>query len=249
MLKIHKYSFYLILLIFVFLTASDLFGQKSSKNNSKLIQEQHLFVYKSALEINDIHSAIVALNYLIANSTEDNDYKDTLAYLYIQTNQFLQSYNLVKKIQKGGKNSDFLTLILAISAHGLNQTVEATDAYYKLYASTKDLYHGYALLQLQQQLKRVKEAQMTCSQLLLDTAINKATIPVQIESKNQSINVPFKAVLLNINGLLAYDNNEYSASIESFKKALEIFPDYEVAAQNLKIISVIKESMEKIITE
>ena len=65
------------------------------------------------------------------------------------------------------------------------------------------------------------------------------------EQKNRNsavlCNIFFKT--LNINGLLAYENKAYIESIESFKKALELAPDYEVAAQNLKTITSIKESM------
>lgn len=226
-------------------------SRKSNKkqNETMLTPSIHLRAYQNCKQIGDFKTAIVALNYHLIQEPTFLQYKDTLAMLYVQTNQFSQSYALVKLLQESGRKSNLLTEILAVSANALNQTVEATDAYQALYANTKNIHHGYALLQLQQQLKRVNEAQVTCANLLSDTTINNANISQVNEKTKQEVKVPLKAVLLNINGLLAYENKAYIESIESFKKALELAPDYEVAAQNLKTITSIKESMEKIKTE
>ncbi|MDP2175819.1 MAG: hypothetical protein Q8K70_07920 [Bacteroidota bacterium] len=224
---------------------------KKSPQASELapLQNLHLSVYRNALQLSDYGSAIVALNYYLVANPNQLPYKDTLALLYLQTNQSVQAYTIVKQLQQEGRKSDMLTEILALSANALNQKTEATDAYQALYANTKNIQHGYALLQLQQQLKRVNEALFTCNMLLADTAINQATIAIADEKTKQEKAIALKAILYNIKGLLAYENKEYDVSIASFKESLSIAPDYSVASQNLKTISAIKESMEKIKTE
>lgn len=248
-MKINFKSTQSTLLILVLMVSNIGFSQspKSKKDKAPIVQvSEHLQVYRNALQMGDYGSAIVALNYHLVSNPSQVQFKDTLALLYLQTNQSIQAYSLVKQLHNEGRKSDMLTEILAVSANALNQKIEATDAYQLLYASTKNIQHGYALLQLQQQLKRVNEAQLTCNSLMADTAINQATISVPNEKTKQELKVPFRSVLLNIKGLLAYENKAYSESIESFKKALELAPDYDVAAQNLKTITAIKESMEKI---
>jgi tetratricopeptide (TPR) repeat protein len=230
--------------------AQDVKSQKTKKNipNQSLNTNLHLKVYRQSIQTGDLNTAIVSLNYYLIE-TNNKEYKDTLALMYAQNRQYDISYKLVKEIQESGGSSDLIIEILAVSANALNQTVEAADAYQKLYSNSKNIQHGYALLQLQQQLKRVNEAQITCNSLMADTTINQVSISVLNEKNKKEINVPFRAVLYNINGLLEYENKAYMESVESFKKALELAPEYEIAAQNLKTITAIKESIEKIKTE
>ncbi len=222
---------------------------KKTNPNKSLNENLHVKVYRQSIQKGDLNTAIVSLNYYLIENKSNIEYKDTLALMYAQNRQYDISYKLVKEIQESGRSSDLITEIFAVSANALNQTVEAADAYQKLYSNSKNIQHGYALLQLQQQLKRVKEAQVTCNSLMADTTINQVSLSVLNEKNKKEINVPFRAVLYNINGLLEYENKAYMESIESFKKALELAPEYEIAAQNLKTITAIKESMDKIKTE
>lgn len=252
MTLINQKSFRLFIIIVLFSNYCFSQSNESKKSNkgkkdSNPPQSLHLQAYQNALQIGDFRTAIVALNYFLLEEPTNENYKDTLALLYVQTNQYSQSYILVKQLQESGRKSNLLTEVLAISANELNQTIEATDAYQTLYANTRNIQYGYALLQLQQQLKRVNEALMTCNQLLSDTAINVASINLSNKNGEREASVPLKAVLLNINGLLAYENKDYNASINSFKEAIALAPSYDIAVQNLKTITAVKESMEKVL--
>ncbi|MCH8318224.1 MAG: hypothetical protein IIA88_06970, partial [Bacteroidetes bacterium] len=48
--------------------------------------------------------------------------------------------------------------------------------------------------------------------------------------------VPLKAVVLNMKGVLSMDVNENDTAKDLFSEALKIFPDFELAKDNLKLV-------------
>jgi Flp pilus assembly protein TadD len=48
--------------------------------------------------------------------------------------------------------------------------------------------------------------------------------------------VPFKAVALNMRGFVHMQNQRYQEAADAYQGALQVFPDYQLAQNNLRFL-------------
>jgi tetratricopeptide (TPR) repeat protein len=231
-IKIKMKKQILILLVAVIGTAT---AQKNKIKENTIDFDK--IVYKNALKYNDASTAINSIHTIIAKEGENSVYKDSLAILYYKANNFASSYLVSEELLKVKPQDVTLLEINAISLQNLGDNKRAISAFEKLFAQTKNQLHGYQLAVLQMDLKRLSEASTSINQSLLCEELKDVQLQFSI-SKNQVQNVPFKAALYNLKGLIANELKDTETAKKSFEEALAIFPEFMLAKQNAAAITI-----------
>jgi tetratricopeptide (TPR) repeat protein len=216
-------------LVFWFLIA---IGTANAQKNKEITTDYDKIVYKNALKYNDAYTAINSIHAIIAKEGENSVYKDTLAILYYKTNNFASSYLVSEELLTKKANDLTLLEINAVSLQNLGDNKKAITVYEKLFGLSKNQYHGYQLAMLQKNLKRLAEAQNTIEQTILCEDLKEAQLQMSA-GKDQVQNVPLKAALYNLKGLIAFELKDNETATKAFEEALVIFPEFALAKQNL----------------
>jgi tetratricopeptide (TPR) repeat protein len=201
--------------------------QKNITDNTKLV----LSVLKQAQRYADGTTMINALHEMIANEGANSTYKDTLAVTYYKMNNPLSCHLVVKELLEKKPNNLTLLELEAMSLQQLNAKKEAIAAFEKLFALSKNKYHGYQLAVLQQSIKRLTEAQTTINQVIACEDIKDAELEFP-KDKNQNQKIALNAAIQNLRGLISYELKDITTANNAFEEALKISPDFELAKQN-----------------
>lgn len=227
-----------MILIAIFLASFTISAQKMTK---KTLVEYELNNYrkkiKQALQYNDVQTAINNIHNIIVIEGDKSTYKDSLAIVYYQSGNFMSSHLVSKELLKSNPKNKQLLEINAVSLQKLNAIKEAIEAYEKLFSETNNMYHGYQLANLQFSLKRLAEAKATINKTTECEGIEKAYVQFPID-KTQKQNVPLKAAVFNLQGLINFELKTYNEASTSFKNALEIMPKFALATQNANAVLV-----------
>lgn len=196
--------------------------------------------YKNAMRYYDLQAATVALYAAQALKPERADLTDSLAYLYFAGERYGQSYLVGEEILKKDSKRDDIREIVAVSKQSLGMNKEALADYETLYKNTKDLQFLYQIGTLQYQLKRYGECIGSLDLIIADPA----SAQQQVALRNQDGSgqkVPMKAAAYNVKGICAMEVNQTEAAKENFSKALELFPEFLLAKNNMNFLSQSKE--------
>ena len=128
--------------------------QASAQINSEL--KAHYEAYYNQMRTQgDVRGAINALTHL--NILEPvQAQKDTLAYLYANSGQYLQALNVIGA-EQNENDSDLAVQIKAVSLKSLNQPQLAVKHYKVLFDRQPDAYKAYELADLNMQLENLEE--------------------------------------------------------------------------------------------
>lgn len=230
---------YIFLIIAVFVT-QNFFSQKIKFESLKEIElNKYKRIVDQSLKYNDATTAINGLHNIIAIEGDLSVYKDSLALVYFNLGNYTSSHLLVQELLKQKSGNVQLLEINAISLQALGRTKEAIDAYELLFSKTNNMFHAYNLANLQFNLKRLEESQISIDRALNCEELNNVYLQFPID-KDYVQNIPLKAAVYNLRGLIKYEVKDINNSKLSFEEALKIMPDFKVANQNLKSIEVLK---------
>lgn len=210
-------------------------AQKNKSDNK--IPDLDKIVYKNALKYNDPITAINTLHRIIATEGDNSVYKDSLAVVYFNTNNFVSSYLVSEELLKNKPNNIALLEINAISLQNIGDAKKAVTAFETLFKLSKNQYHGYQLAVLQNSIKRLGEAQITIDQTLKCEELKDLVLQFTID-KEKNQNVPLKAAIFNLKGLVAYELKDFVTAKSAFQDALVVFPEFELAKQNAAAITI-----------
>lgn len=204
------------------------FAQKNKKGNyTDALKKHYETYYKQMKSYGDLNGAIEGLNHLmVMEPTEAR--KDTLAYLYLQTNKALQAIKVV-----GESKSDLALRTKALAFKNLNSPKQAIENYEALITKNKSVLDAYELAQLQFGIQRYGEAKATINFGLQNATDEKVKIFVKGTSY---LETPVKAAFLNVLGLIEYsmDKAHVDKAIAIFDEALKIDPEFVLALENKK---------------
>lgn len=192
-------------------------------------------IFREAVKYTDFPVARAALYNIIALNPGDSAYVDSLFFFYASTRAFPQAVFLGNELIAKNPEDTTVRELLAISKHAMGLMKEALEDYEALFAKTSYPDHLYQIASLQYNLKRVEECNRSIARLLEMPGIEKKTVEIQY-GQNQAQDVPIKAAAYNILGVLARDVSQNEAAITAFQKALELFPDFELAKGNLEVM-------------
>lgn len=223
-----------ILLVLTFLLG--FFAQAQS--NSEL--EKHYEAYYKQMKLHgDIRGVINALTHLdILKPTQAK--KDTLAYLYANSGQYVQALNVLGT-EKNTSASDLAVDIKAMALKSLNQPQLAVQQYDILFGRKADIYLAYELVDLNLQIGKTIEAKT-----YIDYGLANSTDESKISfyEGKQPYQVAAKAAFTYQKGLLYYNENktDVDGAVKIIDEAIVIEPNFLLAKQVKKLLLKQKEA-------
>ena len=213
-------------------------AQKLTPETLKSIElANHKQIVKQALTYNDANTAISSMHSIVALEGATSTYKDSLAITYFSVRNYVSSHLLAKELLVKQPTNAQLLEINAVSLQQLGASKEAITAYETLFSQSNNMGHGYQLAFLQFGIKRLAEAQATINKTLQCKEIEDAYLQFSVD-KNQNQNVPLKAAVYNLQGLIAFELKDNAGASNSFAEALKIMPEFATATQNANAVTV-----------
>ena len=201
--------------------------QVTAQSNAEL--KQHYEAYYSQMRNQgDVRGAINALTHLDILAPSQAR-KDTLAYLYANSGQYLQAVNVLGSESKSS-DSELAMRVKAISLKSLNQPQLAIVHYKALFDRKPNAYFAYELADLNLQIGNVANAKKH-----IDYGLNNAmdTDMQSFYESNPPYQVPLKAAFIYLRGLLEYNQNQANidTAIKSIDEAIALAPNFSLARQ------------------
>lgn len=206
---------------------------KAKASIDTVAYQRHLNVYYNALRYNDYPVARMSLYQMMAINPNSLSLADTLAYLYVEQNQFSSSLILSNDILSVAPDDQFALEVSGFSYEQLGFRKEALDRYETLHLKTSRVDILYKIAFLQFQLGRLAEAKVSANELITNEEASGLTVQFPTSQGQQVIEVPMPASLHNLLGLIAKQQGDKKTAMAEFEKALELHPDFAVAQKNL----------------
>ncbi len=191
------------------------------------LQKHYESFYKEMRLQGDIDGVINALTHLnvLAPSKER---RDTLAYIYANDNRHLQALNTIG-IDKNDDDSNLAVQVKAISLKALNQPKRAIEQFEILNKRTPNAYLAYELADLKIQMGDNDGA---ANHIEYGITNAKDEMKYAFYERQQPYEVPIKAALLHLKGLVQYnkDKTNIDAAITLIDEALKIDPNFNLAS-------------------
>jgi tetratricopeptide (TPR) repeat protein len=197
----------------------------------------HLKVFYQAVQTGDINSAVLALNYFIAEQP-GTSYTDTLAMLYMQQGAYAQCYYWADKRLALNPEDATLMEMKAVCLDKLQQPTESITIFEKLFKKTQSPFHAYKLMELQYSIKRLIECVATADAAERLQYKPEYVMPYVVgEQRGRTY---LQAGVYNVHALALYDLDRKAEAKKYFEKALALDSSFLLAKQNLEAIKAIE---------
>ena len=238
----------LLLTLALFVSSVSIAQQTPTKKTvaSAAKPSQHLKVFDQSIVSGDAASAILALNYYIAEQGSNTSYADTLAMLYLQQGAYPQCYYWADKRLALKPEDNGLMEMKGVCLDKLNQPKEAIDIFEKLFKKTQNPFHGYKLLELQYSIKRLAECLATAE--ATEKLQFKPEYTMTYSIGQQMGRTYLQSSIYNIHGLALYDLDKKAEAKTYFEKALALDTSFALAKQNLEAIKSLEATSGNIVT-
>ncbi|MBL0147138.1 MAG: hypothetical protein IPP48_16945 [Chitinophagaceae bacterium] len=201
---------FLALLVFGYSNAQSTKIVTAPKGNA------HIKVFNQAVSVGDINTAVIALNYYLAEQGTNNAYADTLAMLYMQQGSFAQCYYWADKRLITKPDDNGLLEMKGMCLDKMQQPKEAIAVFEKLFVRTKSPYHAYKLMELQYGIKRLAECVATGN--AAERLQYKPEYTMTYSLGEQVGRTYLQASIFNIQGLALYDLDKKAEAKTYFQK-------------------------------
>lgn len=190
-----------------------------------------------ALEIKDWETYKNA-NYALAELDPDNDttYNNNILHALFQSFQHESCFLFAKKLLATKADNVYYLDYYARSADILRRYGDAFSAYEKLESYTGSVTYAYLAANTQYALGRYNECLANIERIKNHKDVNTTTIEFTVNEQNQKQHVPISAALLNLKGMVYYELKKFDDSMASFSAAVNLFPEFTVAKENLKSV-------------
>jgi tetratricopeptide (TPR) repeat protein len=198
-------------------------------------KQHYLDVYKRAIKYNDGRTAIVALNSYLALG-EDAAYKDTLSLLYYLSGDYYPSLLLSQEIFEASPKNEGALERIANCYTQLGDVKSAVENYEKLCPMTKNPYHYYQLASAQYQIGRMEECKGSLQRVIADTSSKRVPVSFDNGEGQRPQTISILAGAYNMLAVMQMNNKNYESAKQMLNKAIEAFPDFYGAKQNLAVV-------------
>jgi tetratricopeptide (TPR) repeat protein len=188
--------------------------------------------YNASIRFNDFQVAKNAVYDLMVLEPNNHSYLDSLAYIYFEFNQYASAALVSREALKRNPNNQLVLQIGAKSLDQLGALDQSLKMYQKLYTVSDDAYVLYEVIQKQYALKKYDDAMINTELLLGKNIVNGSNVYAKDKDGNE-IEVPFKAVILNMQGLIARGKGDEESAKKYFNSALNLAPKYALPQENL----------------
>lgn len=192
-------------------------------------------VYRTSVAHQDYASAAVALNRISSLEKYNADALDSLSILYGKAGRY-ESALAVGTKALSVRESDEVMRVVANANKSLGNHDMALEYYKKLLEKTPGKFdYLYDMAFCHINLSQGQEAVGYLQQIISNPS--SATAVMREFYQNGSQLVPYRAVAFNMLGFLQTQNGQDQDALNSYKTSLRIFPDYELAKNNLRILN------------
>ncbi|GAB3335940.1 hypothetical protein GCM10027429_18700 [Marivirga atlantica] len=188
--------------------------------------------YRMALQFNDYAQAKSAIYDLMVLEPTNHSYLDSLAFMYFEFRQYASAALTSKEALKYNSQNQVLLQVAAQSFDQLGAIDQSLKMYQRLYNLSDDAFVLFEIANQQYELKNYDEAMINTELLLGKSVVNNNMVVVK-NAENKEIQVPFKAVVYNLQGLIARAQGNEESAKKYFNSALELAPDYALVKENL----------------
>lgn len=197
-----------------------------AQSNTDLKSHYEAF-YKQMKAQGDIQGIINAMTHLEVISPEQTR-RDTLAYLYVTENKFLQALNTIG-IEKNASDSNINVEVKAIALKNLNQIDSALEHYNILFNRSPNPLLAYEIADLMSQTENLAGAK---SKIEYGIANAKDDMKRAFYEKQRPYETSLKAAFLYLKALVLFQENKTAnidTSLKLVNDALAIDPNFNMA--------------------
>jgi tetratricopeptide (TPR) repeat protein len=206
---------------------SALQAQKGLKLSNKQAK-----MYELGKRYNDYSIAIRVLYERLAEDPANKALKDSLASLYFSSRSYAQAIAVAQELLEEAPQNERMLEMVAISYQNLGAVEQALEHYEQLHEQTGDVYHLYQVAVLRYRMKRYGECKLALQKIIQHPKAAKKTVTINTQG-NPAQDVPLKAAAYNVKGMLLFSQNERSQAKQAFQAATKIFPEFQLAKNNL----------------
>ncbi len=189
-------------------------------------------MYALGFRYYDLQVSQMALYEMIARDLGNVSLRDSLALLYYNMGKFGSAIAVATDVLGVEKNNLAMLEIRALSNESLRTYDEALRDYEKLNLLSPNSFLLYKIASLQYNVKRNEEAKTNIEALLKSKEADDLKVSVSVNQIEQQ-EVPMKAAVQNLKGLLYKEIGNKEIARASFTEALKIFPGFKNAKANL----------------
>jgi tetratricopeptide (TPR) repeat protein len=204
----------------------------SDRKMKKFMDEQDNKVLTQALNLGDMQTAIFAVQSLITRDTGNIRYLDTLVMLYQNNNNQVGVLQVSKRLLALNPNNMMAQENFATSAKQLQLFQEALNSYSQLYGLTNNTRYLYEVADIYYKVNNAAQGKQIFDQILNNPKSKTDVVPMLV-GQNNVLQVPVAAASLNYLGFVEAQQNNLEAAKNLYIKALEIFPGFVIAKNNL----------------
>ncbi|MBI1305359.1 MAG: hypothetical protein GC181_01955 [Bacteroidetes bacterium] len=188
-------------------------------------QATHIAVYERALKNQDDYTAMVALNYVLLNDTNNIRYSDSLSRLYMKNGLVEAGLNLAEKVVAAQpKNYKAMELVAEGQAITGNYA-DAVKNYNALYKENPDLRYLYQLAKIES-----NRNDMAAFNKRLDEILSAdGTVKVEFPGAQGTQMIDIKAAVYFLKAQVFVNENNFSQAGNYLKQCLAIEPNFESA--------------------
>lgn len=223
----------LILIMISLSAAGELKAQNSNSVKDTQLYKLYQMKYVFGRKYNDASVSKDALYSMIAMDPNDDSLKMVLCYYYFEQNQYASSLFVSLDLLSRHPDHEDALKINAMSYENMGVRDKAIDVYESLYLKTNEVNVLYQAAMLQFELERYNECKTSLDIILKDPQANALKLNFA-KNETEQQEVSLSAAAYNMKGMLEkrLGNKEEAKSL--FEKAIEIEPEFVLAAQNLK---------------
>ncbi len=220
----------------LFFTFNGSFAQESTDIRNSVFFRIQKGIYNRAIKYNDVNMAVSALYNLCTMDPQNDSLLYSLAYHYFDNQNYVSSILTLNDVLMLNPGNMEAMEMKAVSLERVGAKERAIEQYESLYLNDdSNLNYLYKAAVLQYELKRYQESKTNADILLNKDQLDEIVYYFPGEN-NQQQEVPLKASLHNLKGLIAKDQGNMEEAKEQFTLALEIVPEFNLAKQNLEEI-------------
>ncbi|MBK6264834.1 tetratricopeptide repeat protein [Marivirga sp. S37H4] len=218
------------ILIAILMMAVCSFGFSQSGNEEAINRAK--MKYSKSIQYNDFAIAKDAIYDLMVLEPNNSAYLDSLAYMYFEFQQYASAALVSRDALNRNSNNRLMLQIGAKSLEELGALDQSLKMYERLYSLSDDAFVLFEIIQKQYDLKKYDDAMINSELLLGKPAVERNNVYVKNEAEEE-IEAPFKAVVYNVQGMIARAQGNEEAAKQYFNKALKLAPNYALAKENL----------------
>lgn len=219
-----------LIYIFTFILASTAISQ----NNTTIAFEKHKL--NLAKSFGDEQVLTATLYNIIALEGPSSTYKDTLAYVYFNNRNYVSCYLVANEVLKMNSDNNEMLEMKAISLESMGALDKAKETYNLLLQKNSNNYTAYRLASIEFRMNEDEQAYSTIKKAAQMPDNGKINVTFQV-NQNYNQNVPLKAAIAYLEGLIAQKLNKPSDAKASFENAINLFPEFVLAKSKLEILN------------